>query len=108
MLVKRAFCNIGIIFSLSSVKILPDMKKIALIFSFLLIFAGMGIAQTTPATKTTPTTHVKKDGTPDKRFKENKKPPPQHIKKDGTPDMRYKENKAKAVKPTKPAPKKTK
>ncbi len=31
---------------------------------------------------------VKKDGTPDKRFKANKK-----LKKDGTPDKRYKENK---------------
>lgn len=31
---------------------------------------------------------MKKDGTPDKRYKENKK-----IKKDGTPDKRYKENK---------------
>lgn len=33
---------------------------------------------------------MKKDGTPDKRYKENK-----HVKKDGTPDMRYKENKEK-------------
>ncbi|WP_029297995.1 hypothetical protein [Chryseobacterium hispalense] len=31
---------------------------------------------------------MKKDGTPDKRYKENKK-----LKKDGTPDKRYKENK---------------
>jgi len=31
---------------------------------------------------------LKKDGTPDKRFKENQK-----LKKDGTPDKRYKENK---------------
>jgi hypothetical protein len=31
---------------------------------------------------------MKKDGTPDMRFKENKK-----VKKDGTPDMRYKQNK---------------
>lgn len=30
---------------------------------------------------------VKKDGTPDRRFKANKK-----VKKDGTPDMRYKVN----------------
>jgi hypothetical protein len=29
---------------------------------------------------------MKKDGTPDKRYKENK-----HLKKDGTPDKRYKE-----------------
>jgi hypothetical protein len=31
---------------------------------------------------------MKKDGTPDKRYKENQK-----LKKDGTPDKRYKENK---------------
>lgn len=37
--------------------------------------------------------HLKKDGTPDKRFKENKGTPAKHLKKDGTPDMRYKENK---------------
>ncbi len=33
------------------------------------------------------TTKTKKDGTPDKRYKENK-----NLKKDGTPDMRYKQN----------------
>jgi hypothetical protein len=42
-------------------------------------------------------TKVKKDGTPDMRYKENKesvKPAPAGpAKKDGTPDMRYKENK---------------
>jgi hypothetical protein len=32
---------------------------------------------------------LKKDGTPDKRYKANQ----QKLKKDGTPDMRYKENK---------------
>lgn len=31
---------------------------------------------------------LKKDGTPDKRYKEN-----QNLKKDGTPDKRFKENK---------------
>ena len=31
---------------------------------------------------------LKKDGTPDRRYKANKK-----LKKDGTPDKRYKENK---------------
>ena len=39
-------------------------------------------------TKTTQSAQVKKDGTPDKRFKENKK-----LKKDGTPDKRFKQNK---------------
>lgn len=32
--------------------------------------------------------HLKKDGTPDKRYKNS-----EHLKKDGTPDKRYKENK---------------
>lgn len=36
-------------------------------------------------------THLKADGTPDKRFKENKAKT--HLKKNGTPDKRYKENK---------------
>lgn len=37
---------------------------------------------------------LKKDGTPDKRYKENKgQPTAKHVKKDGTPDKRYKENK---------------
>ena len=40
------------------------------------------------------TQHLKKDGTPDKRFKENKTPKGP-LKKDGTPDMRYKANKTK-------------
>jgi hypothetical protein len=39
------------------------------------------------------TEHVKKDGTPDKRFKENKATTDGPKKKDGTPDMRYKKNK---------------
>lgn len=37
--------------------------------------------------------HLKKDGTPDKRYKENK-----HLKKDGTPDKRFKENRTKKSK----------
>ena len=38
---------------------------------------------------------MKKDGTPDKRYKENKEAakPSAPTKKDGTPDMRFKENK---------------
>ena len=44
-------------------------------------------AHTKPA-HITPVHPIKKDGTPDKRFHENKK-----LKKDGTPDTRYKENK---------------
>lgn len=42
-----------------------------------------------PAAKTAqPAAKMKKDGTPDKRYKENK-----NLKKDGTPDKRYKANK---------------
>jgi len=74
------------------------MKKL-LTFLFLLFFSiGILSAQ-----------HLKKDGTPDMRYKENKttySAPSSssstytypaasgtHLKKDGTPDMRYKENK---------------
>ncbi|MBB6371621.1 hypothetical protein [Chryseobacterium shigense] len=42
-----------------------------------------------PEAKTAkPAAKMKKDGTPDKRYKENK-----HLKKDGTPDKRYKASK---------------
>lgn len=40
--------------------------------------------------------NLKKDGSPDMRYKENKdaaKPAPKKLKKDGTPDKRYKDNK---------------
>jgi hypothetical protein len=82
------------------------MKKILLIASLLIASAGFGFAQTTPAatgtkkvdsskTKASGAVHLKKDGTPDMRYKENKQPPvpPVHLKKDSTPDKRYKENK---------------
>lgn len=80
------------------------MRKLAAML--LLAFGlGLGNAQTAPTTKkevkkevkqkketkkvSQPTTaKLKKDGTPDKRYKQNKK-----LKKDGTPDRRYKENK---------------
>lgn len=44
---------------------------------------------------------LKKDGTPDKRFKENKNTPAPAgpTKKDGTPDKRYKANKDAATAP---------
>lgn len=76
------------------------MKKVILIASMLLAFAGFSFAQTTTPAKTSTTQHVKKDGTPDKRYKENKTAPAttQHLKKDGTPDKRYKENKTPAKK----------
>lgn len=97
------------------------MKKI--LFAILLMIFSFGISNaqqvkkstaTAPATtsavssKSTTSTqpgkkkvtshkrHLKKDGTPDKRFKENKaKATAGPAKKDGTPDMRYKANKKK-------------
>ncbi|WP_144281511.1 hypothetical protein [Chryseobacterium echinoideorum] len=84
------------------------MKKFLTALSLVI---GLGFAsaqQTAPAVKTSktivtkqvkplkaaetsavkPSVKLKKDGTPDKRYKENKK-----LKKDGTPDKRYKINK---------------
>jgi hypothetical protein len=55
--------------------------------------------------QTKPATHLKKDGTPDKRFKENK-PVKVPLKKDRTPDMRYKANKPAPPEPTSPKKKK--
>jgi preprotein translocase subunit SecG len=54
--------------------------------------------KTTPAkpeVKPASSAQTKKDGTPDKRFKQNKEAakPAVPTKKDGTPDMRYKVNK---------------
>ncbi|MCF6402038.1 hypothetical protein L3C95_04085 [Chitinophaga filiformis] len=50
-----------------------------------------------PALDSTSGKPVKKDGTPDKRFKENKETKENKaqgpVKKDGTPDKRFKENK---------------
>lgn len=68
------------------------MKKILSTLMALFVVASFSLAQVKPTTTTTKQTtqHVKKDGTADKRFKENK-----HKKKDGTPDKRYKENKTK-------------
>jgi len=43
--------------------------------------------------KTNATTPLKKDGTPDKRFKTNQDVAAGPLKKDGTADMRYKANK---------------
>lgn len=80
------------------------MKKFLLALSFLIGAATVSVAQT-PQTKTvtksekvtkeTTKQNLKKDGTPDKRFKENKSTTvvEQPTKKDGTPDMRYKANK---------------
>lgn len=84
------------------------MKKIIAFATALLFSFGMliGHAQTdqkqskkkTETKKETPsdsTKKLKKDGTPDMRYKENKEAakPVGPLKKDGTPDKRYKENK---------------
>ncbi|MFT3824473.1 MAG: hypothetical protein QM731_11155 [Chitinophagaceae bacterium] len=83
------------------------MKKLLLILG---LVAGMtAMAQTKPAasakqdkkpatteTAKTAAGPVKKDGTPDKRYKANKQAADTvHMKKDGTPDKRFKENKKK-------------
>lgn len=80
------------------------MKKIiTLLASLMFVISFSTMAQDAASTKsqspkkeqvqkakagTAANSKTKKDGTPDKRFKENKK-----LKKDGTPDKRYKENK---------------
>ena len=87
------------------------MKKFISIAIFFLLSIGFLSAQ-----------HLKKDGTPDMRYKENReknsstsetpstKSPitnssldksTTHLKKDGTPDMRYKENRANSSKNSK-------
>jgi len=52
-------------------------------------------APTAKVEKTTSTKHMKANGTPDKRYKENKASSTAAgpLKKDGTPDKRYKANK---------------
>ena len=74
------------------------MKKLFTLLTIALLGISTTIvnAQTTTTkkekAKTETTVHLKKDGSPDKRFKENKTTTV-HLKKDGTPDMRYKDNK---------------
>jgi hypothetical protein len=73
------------------------MKKLFTLATMLFLSAATLVnAQTTTkaatSTKSATTVHLKKNGTPDKRYKENKTTTV-HLKKDGTPDMRYKENK---------------
>ena len=88
------------------------MKK--LLIAILLFAGSFGIANAQTTKKTvqkketvaksdanktvakTTTTHLKKDGTADKRYKENKVTKTTTtgpLKKDGTPDKRYKANK---------------
>ena len=88
------------------------MKKVLIALCFMLGFAGMASAQTArkkmPAattiekvkttTSTAKGTMLKKDGTPDKRFKTNKASRETEagpLKKDGTLDKRFAKNKRK-------------
>jgi hypothetical protein len=68
------------------------MKVLALLM--LVAFTTPTFAQTKPKKEEAKKEEVKlkKDGTPDKRFKENKKAEVK-LKKDGTPDKRFKANK---------------
>jgi hypothetical protein len=88
------------------------MRKFIFMLMAMLIMTSAGFAQTKDSKKTTAATaktittpaaatnKTKKDGTPDKRFKENKAAakPAGPLKKDGTPDMRYKANQTAAKK----------
>jgi hypothetical protein len=69
------------------------MKKVFTLLTALMFgFATLTSTASTFQQNAAATQHLKKDGTPDKRYKENKsaKGP---MKKDGTADMRYKANK---------------
>lgn len=82
------------------------MKKMLLAFLVSFLLTGSMYAQTpekkkeTTSTTKTKAAPVKKDGTPDMRYKENKAAkeakPAGPLKKDGTPDKRYKANKEKS------------
>lgn len=88
-----------------------NMKKLStLLLALMMMVSGVTFAQNNTAkgkpaattTKAAPKEQaspeaksaapLKKDGTPDKRYKSNK-----HLKSDGTPDKRYKENKTTAA-----------
>lgn len=78
------------------------MQKLLIAFAFIFFsFSGVKVSAQTkakPAVQNSKSgaTKLKSDGTPDMRYKENKKANTskvKHLKKDGTPDKRYKENK---------------
>jgi|APLak6261672214_1056088.scaffolds.fasta_scaffold08091_1 uncharacterized protein involved in copper resistance len=85
------------------------MKKILVVLLAAFSLSMASFAQTKPVEKAkapaakTAAAPVKKDGTPDMRFKANKEAakaatPAGPLKKDGTPDMRHKANKEAAKK----------
>jgi uncharacterized protein YycO len=74
------------------------MKKVTtalvcFLFAVTTVFAQAKQGKTTGRSTGTETVKLKKDGTPDKRYKAAKETSP--LKKDGTKDMRFKKNKAK-------------
>ncbi len=79
------------------------MKKTLLFLFAAALLSGSAMAQKSGSKSAKPATvqqketeKLKKDGTPDKRYKENKNvksAPVVPTKKDGTPDKRYKANK---------------
>ena len=76
------------------------MKKILSLMVACMLLMSVSFAQAKKTTKTVKkvtSAHVKKDGTPDKRYKANKATPATTVvlKKDGTPDKRYKAKPAK-------------
>lgn len=86
------------------------MKRFLTGILFMLLSASVSMAQAPASAKTTDKKKdktektiaagqpLKKDGTPDKRYKVNKTDIKGPVKKDGTPDMRYKSNKDAAKK----------
>lgn len=76
------------------------MKKLFFALALIMMTGIAPLYAQGPAGK--PGTHMKKDGTPDRRYKDNKKMKAAAgpTKKDGTADMRYKANNANAGKRT--------
>jgi hypothetical protein len=78
------------------------MKKLFIAFLALIMLQTASFSQTKPSKKaahaktesvSSDSVVLKKDGTPDKRYKKSATAGP--LKKDGTPDKRYKANKPK-------------
>jgi|GEM_PF-884757 len=88
---KKIFILITIVMALTSATFAQSKKK-----------GTEAPKQTTGTTKTDDSRKMKKDGTPDKRYKENKEAtknvPSGPVRKDGQPDKRYKANKVDAGK----------
>jgi hypothetical protein len=68
------------------------MLAVMALIGFTLSTTAQQAPKKAPAAKTETKAPLKKDGTPDKRFKDNKTPKGP-LKKEGTPDKRFKENK---------------